>query len=280
MPEQSFIRRVLIYIVILIGLVPMFYFSALELGIAEASAQTEMSTAGAKGPIDRYVENVAFGVGEKLNFEVNFGFVNAGTASIEVADVVEFRNRPCYRIVTTASSNSFFSSFYKVEDRVESLVDASGLFSWRFEKELHEGSYRSHRIYVFDQEKHFVVYKEDTIPIEPYIHDALSPLFYVRTQPLEVGKSIFLDNFVDGKKLRLEVKVVKKEKVTVEAGTFDCILVEPITDDVGIFKHQGKLSVWLTDDRLRLPVLMKSKIMVGSISAELIDFELGELEEF
>lgn len=280
MPEQPFLRRVFVYVVILVGLTPMFYFSAVEFGIAEVSAQTDSGQAIVRGPADRYVENLAFGVGEKLTFEVNFGFINAGTATMEVADLIEFRQRPCYQIVTRANSNSFFSSIYKVEDRVESIIDAAGIFSWRFEKELHEGSYRSHRMYVFDQENHFVVYKDDTIPIEPYVHDALSPLYFLRTQPLEIGKSIMLDNFVDGQKLHLEIKVLKKERITVEAGTFDCILVEPVTADVGIFKNQGRLRVWLTDDRLRLPVLMKSKILVGSISAELIDFDLGELDEF
>ena len=48
----------------------------------------------------------------------------------------------------------------------------------------------------------------------------------------------------------------------------------------GIFKHEGKLTVWLTDDRLRLPVMMKSKVVVGSITAELTDFKLGRLEDF
>jgi len=49
---------------------------------------------------------------------------------------------------------------------------------------------------------------------------------------------------------------------------------------VGVFKHKGKLKVWLTDDRLKMPVLMKSKILVGSITAELTDYRLGDIEAF
>ena len=80
--------------------------------------------------------------------------------------------------------------------------------------------------------------------------------------------------------MQLEVRVLREETVTVEAGTFDCLVVEPITQSVGLFKHEGNLTVWLTNDRLRMPVLMKSKLLFGSISVELTDFELGTLEEF
>jgi hypothetical protein len=57
-------------------------------------------------------------------------------------------------------------------------------------------------------------------------------------------------------------------------------VVEPLLQTVGVFKHQGKLKVWLTNDRLKIPVLMKSKIMVGSIEAELTDYRLGDIEVF
>jgi hypothetical protein len=263
-----------------IGLIPVFYFSVVELGIAEAAADTGAARIDSTGPADRYIQNQAFGVGEKLTFEVKYGFISAGTAEMEVARLVEYQERPCYQIVTRARSNSFFSSFYKVEDRVESIMDATGLFSWRFEKNLREGSYRSDRQYDFDQVNHSVVYKGDTIEVEPFVQDALSTLYYVRTQPLEVGKSVYLHNFIDGKKINLEARVLKKETITTDAGTFDCLVVEPITQSVGLFKHEGRLRVWLTDDRLRMPVLMKSKVIVGSIAVELTDYELGSLDEF
>ena len=278
--SKPFIKNSLLLLVIFVGLFPVFYFSVVELGIAEAAAGTEYAGIDSDDPADRYLENLAFGVGEKLTFEVKYGFISAGTAEMEVVRMVEFENRPCYQIVTRANSNSFFSSFYKVEDRVESIMDATGLFSWRFEKNLREGNYRSDRQYTFDQRRHQVVYKGDTIEIEPFVQDAISTLYFVRTRPLVVGQSFYLDNFIDGKKYHLEVKVLKRETVTVDAGTFECFVVEPITQSVGLFKHEGRLKVWLTDDRLRLPVLMKSKVIVGSIAVELTDYSLGSLDEF
>lgn len=265
---------------IIVGLVPIFYFSVVKLGIAEAKAQSSARVTDPADPIDRYVENLAFGVGERLEFEVKYGFISAGTASMEVVRLVEYQGRPCYQLVTEARSNSFFSSFYRVEDRVESIMDATGLFAWRFQKNLREGGYRSDRQYELDQRQHLVVYKGDTIEIAPFAQDALSTLFYVRSQPLEIGRSFYVDNFIDGKKYHLEVRVLERETITVEAGTFDCFVVEPITQSVGLFKHEGQLKVWLTADRLRMPVLMKSKVVVGSIAVELTGYRLGSLDEF
>lgn len=268
------------------GLTPLAYFVHVQYGAAQDKSADTMiaiqSPDSLKAPdeTDRYVENLAFGVGEKLYFNINYGFVNAGTATMEVADLIDYNDHPAFQIVSTAKSNNFFSTFYPVRDRVESIFDAVGLFSWRFEKVLREGSYRQNLKYEFDQMNHKVAYKDDTLDIASYCQDALSVLYYVRTQKLEPGKSIFVDNFTDGKNYPLEVKVLRREKVKVEAGDFDCLVVEPLLRSSGIFKHEGRLTVWLTDDRLRMPVQMKSKVVVGSITAELTGYELGRLEEF
>jgi hypothetical protein len=280
MAIRRVLHRFLLFSLLTIGTVPIFYFLAIQIGIARAATQDTLDPKATPNSFDRYVENVAFGAGEKLSFDINYGFINAGTASMEVANLIEYQNRPCYQIITRANSNSFFSSFFKVDDRVESIMDAIGLFSWRFEKNLREGNYRADQMYEFDQRRHMVYYKKDTVETEPYIQDALSALYFVRTQNLVPGKSIFVDNYTDGKKYALEVRVVKKERIKVPAGTFDCVVVEPLLQSVGVFKHEGKLTVWLTDDKLKMPVLMKSKVLVGSISAELTDYKLGDIEVF
>ena len=279
MAKKSIINHGLLLVLLFIGLFPLFYFSANKLGRAEA-AQGEPVVVDSLDPIGRVIDNLAFGVGEKLEFEVKYGFISAGTASMEVARLIDYQGRPCYQIISLANSNSFFSSVYNVEDRVESIVDATGLFPWRFDKRLREGSYRSDRQYDIDQRNHTVVYKDSTFTVPSFVQDALSTLYFVRTQPLEVGKSFYLDNFIDGKQYHLEARVLERETVEVEAGSFDCFVVEPITQSVGLFKHEGKLKVWLTADRLRMPVLMKSKVIVGSIAVELTDYKLGSLEEF
>ncbi len=280
MPKRTRFQSFLLMTIVCIGLIPIFYFVTIEVGIAEAADSSISKETDTSDPIGRYVDNVAFGVNEKLTYDINYGFINAGTATMEVASLIEYQERPCFQIITTAKSNSFFSSFYNVDDRAESIIDAVGIFSWRFEKNIKEGSYRSDRQYDFDQVNHTTVYENDTITVESYVQDALSMLYYIRTQKLKPGTSFFIESFVDGKKIKTEVKIIKKEKITVEAGSFDCLVVEPLMSLVGVFKHKGSLKVWVTDDRIKMPVLMKTKVIVGSISAELTDFKLGEIEEF
>jgi hypothetical protein len=279
---NTVVKNLVIVLIIGCGLIPLAYFVKVQYGVAQDApiVQEEEPLYPVHEEIGRRIDNIAFGVGEWLQFDIGYGFINAGTATMEVQEIVEYNGRPAYQLVSTARSNKFFSSFYPVRDRVESIVDAIGLFSWKFDKQLREGNYRAHRQYAFDQINHQVEYKGDTIEVAPYVQDVLSVLYYVRTQKLEIGKSIFVDNFTDGKNYPLEVKVRGREKVKTEAGQFDCLVLEPMLRSSGVFKHEGKLTVYMTDDRLRLPVMMKSKVVVGSITAELSDYRLGRLEEF
>lgn len=270
------------FVLVTCGLLPLAYFVRVQYGVAQDdSSLTDTSVvSGAPFEINRRVENLAFGVGERLHFDIGYGFINAGSATMEVMEVIDYNSRPAYQIVTTAQSNRFFSSFYPVKDRVESIMDAIGLFSWRFVKDIREGKYRARREYEFDQVGHSVVYKGDTISVNAYVQDALSVLYYIRTQPLKIGQSVFVDNFTSGKNYPLEVRVHRREKIKTKAGEFECLVIEPLMKSSGVFKHEGKLTVWVTDDRMRMPVLMKTKVIVGSITAELTDYRLGRLEEF
>jgi hypothetical protein len=280
--NSAILKNLVVVLIVGCGILPLVYFVKVQYSAAQEQTPVEKlpSLYPTHDEIDRRIENLAFGVGEFLQFDIGYGFINAGTATMEVREVIDYNGRPAYQIVSTARSNKFFSSFYPVRDRVETIIDAVGLFSWKFDKQLREGKYRSHRKYAFDQINHNVVYKGDTIEVPPYVQDALSILYYVRTQKLEVGKSLYVENFTDGKNYPLEVKVHGREKVDTKAGHFDCLVLEPLLRSSGIFKHEGKLTVYVTDDRMRLPVLMKSKVVVGSITAELTDYRLGRLEEF
>jgi hypothetical protein len=229
--------------------------------------------------LDRELLNDAFGVGERLEFSIGYGLIDAGTATMEVLDVAEVRGRPVYRITTTATSNRFFDSFYKVRDTMRSLVDVLGLFSWRYEKHQREGDYRRDQVVVFEQDLGFAHDGPDTLDIPEYAQDVLSAFYYVRAQTLHVGDTLVLPNMTDRKNYDLEVIVHGREKIHTPAGTFDCLKVEPLLQAAGLFRHEGKITVWLTDDRLHMPVLMRSRVVVGSIHAELTAYRFGELWE-
>ena len=228
----------------------------------------------------RAVPNSAFGVGEKLFYTVRYGPVAAGTASMEVAEIARYKGTKCFRIVSKAKSNKFFSVFYKVDDKAESWMDVYGLYSLHFEKHLREGSYTADRYVDFDQENNLAFTGNDTIPVPEYVQDVLSSLYFVRTLNLKMGNSVFIDNHADRKNYPLEMKVLRREEVEVPAGRFNCLVVKPILKATGLFKQTGELTVWLTDDQYKIPILMKSKVAVGSISTELKSYTLGTIGKY
>lgn len=223
-----------------------------------------------------------FGVGERLAFEIKYGFISAGVAVIGIPEIARVRGRDCYHIVSVAESNAFFSVFFPVRDVVESFFDARELVTVKFEKRLSEGDFRAHDLVYFDHDRHVAVYpgsereRDRVVPLSLDAQDILSSLYYVRMVDLEVGTSVYIENHADKKNYPLEIKVLGRERVEVPAGTFDCVVVEPVMRTAGLFRHKGSLKVWLTDDARRVPVLMRSKVIIGSVSAVLTTLEAAD----
>jgi hypothetical protein len=231
----------------------------------------------------RFLENDVFGPGERMVFEVKYGFVKGGEAGIELMPaLITYRGAPCLHIHTWAKSSKTFSKFFKVDDQIHSYMDARGLFSWYFEKHLNEGSYHDLKTVDYDHRNgrayttHEGVVKNDN-PILPYVQDAISSLYYYRLQPLNVGRSLYVDVYDVHKSYQLRVDVVARETIKVPAGTFRCLKIEPKLESAGIFKSKGRMNIWLTDDQRRIPVLMQTKVLIGSISAELKSYTPGTL---
>jgi hypothetical protein len=228
----------------------------------------------------RLQENNAFEVGEKLEFSVKYGKIKAGTAVMEIPEIVSHDGYDCYRIVSTAYSNDFVSVFYKVRDSVTTMVDVAGIFPRKFAKHLREGGYKSDRTTFFNQKDHLAITGNDTIPTYSFVQDALSSLYFLRTQEIVPGKEILIDNHTDKKNYPLKIIVHKKESIEVPAGKFNCIVVEPVMRAEGIFKAKGSIKIWLTDDRYKMPVMMKSEVFfLGSISAQLTSYSRAKMSE-
>jgi hypothetical protein len=215
--------------------------------------------------------------GEFLRFSVRYGFINAGEATLEVPSVRHWKGRPVFNLVARAESNKFFSAFYKVQNRIESYWDTTGYYSRRFYENRREGSYHEQNEIVFDYRRGEAVYTSDgqKIAIPPNCQDALSSFYYTRTQALPLGGSVIFDYHASHKSQPIEVKVLGRQKVETPAGTFNCVVIEPILRAAGIFQNRGRLVIWLTDDDRRTPVMMKSKVTIGSISVVLIEARRG-----
>lgn len=227
-------------------------------------------------PEFRKVENNAFGVKEKLTYDVNYGFVTAGIATFSIPEIRTLAGRKVYRIRFEVYSLPAFDPFFKVRDWYETYLDVEGIFPWRFEQHIREGKYSRDFSAFFDQRRNLAKTSEGVYKIPPYVHDIVSAFYYVRTldlSKLKKGDKIKLQNFYKDKTYDLEVLYHGKEIVSVKAGKFRCVVVEPLVQEGGLFKSEGSILIWLTDDNAKIPVKVKTKVVIGSIDGELIAFE-------
>ncbi len=235
------------------------------------------------GLIHAEVKPTVFKVGEKLDFKVYFEFILGGDATMEVKNVEKVNGRPCYHFVSTAKSTPTVDFFYKVRDKVQSWRDVKLGISRQFEKNLREGGYRFHKSFdylledsIYVVENHLSRSEPETLEIIQPFQDVLSSFYYVRERDLIPGEvvTVFLED--DKKQYEVWVHVLRKETVEVPAGTFDCVVAEPRLKSAGLFRAEGTMQIWLTDDEKHMPVLMKSKLYFGRVWAKLHKYRLKD----
>lgn len=219
---------------------------------------------------------------EQLKYGVYYTFIKAGTAYIRNRGLVNIDGRKAYLLQTTAFSAPVIDAFFKVRDINQSWLDAEDFYSLGYGQSVREGGYKRDEWIIFDYENGLytgkIQKKEEPRniqgPLEMGILDILTSLYHVRSQQLNAGEDIVFDIINREKQYPLVVKVLGKEKVKTDAGTFDCIVVEPQFRGEGIFVSKGKsLKVWLTDDAYKMPVKMQVEVFIGSVSAKLLDYK-------
>ena len=231
----------------------------------------------------RVLENHAFKEGEKLTFELNYGIVTAGIAVMQIPQIKRISGREAYHVTFEVNSVPSFDWIFKVRDRYETYIDVEGIFPWRFEQHIREGGYVRDFSAFFDQRKGKAKTSNGEYEIPPFVHDIVSAFYYTRTLDFsntKIGDRIHLQNFYKDKVYDLNVKFRGRETIEVPAGKFDCIIVEPLVKEGGLFKHDGDIIIWLTDDDLKMPVKVRTKIVIGHVEAMLSQYEglAGELK--
>jgi hypothetical protein len=208
---------------------------------------------------------VPFDTGERLTYDVRFGGIKVGTGRMEVVGTQDIRGRESWHTRFTVKGGI---PFYKVNDRLESWIDTRTFESLRFVQDLEEGSR--------DKVRHYEIYPERATYSEqgevehaPSVDDPLDDaafLYFVRTIPLEVGKTYEFNRYFRPDRNPVKIRVVRKDTVSVPAGRFPTIVIQPVIKSKGIFSEKGHAEMWLTDDSRRLLVQMKTNLSIGSLN--------------
>lgn len=208
---------------------------------------------------------------ERFLYDIYWLGIYAGKAVLETS-----LDKDILRISSRANSASFISTFYTVEDYAESLVKDGRTVHFRIKQR--EGRYRSNKETIFDISKGKIIYfdylknKKKEHDLNCVIWDVISGFFYLRTQPLIVGKTVYINVFDSNKFLKAEVSVLRKEKIKVKGVEVSTIVIKPDLKSEGLFHRKGDIFIWLTDNEKRVPVKIETKVPIGKIVAELKNF--------
>lgn len=226
----------------------------------------------------RTINHQAFKVGERLTYRLHYGFIDAGEAVMEVKSTnKKVKGRNLLHVVGTGRTLGSFNWMFKVNDRYESYIDSEGVFPWMFIRRVDEGGFKINQDYIFKQNENKVKTQDkEEFKVTEGIQDMLSSFYYARTidfKHAKVGQEFAMDMFLDNEIFPFKIKYMGTEVIKTRKGKFDCIILRPLMMKGRVWETEESMTIWVTNDNNKIPVLMKTKIAVGSVKATLTDWE-------
>jgi hypothetical protein len=250
-----------------VGRGSILFVAACVLSLSAASARSQEAVAAVSASSDR-----PFQIGEKLTYAVRVGPLGKGTAVAELRNTETIRGTLVYHSVFTLRGSMLF---FKVRDHYESWFDPNTLVSLRYHQDIDQGPYDRNRKFEIFPERG--VYQENDKPEVPTVESPLDDgafLYFLRSIPLEVGKSYTWNRYFKPDRNPVRVTVVRRERISVPAGEFDAIVLQPKIKAKGIFAESANAEVWLADDDTRMMLQMKTKLPFGHVQFQLRSREM------
>ena len=257
------------------NLLPPTLFSRTRLVLACLILGTMSSAVSWAEPNNNPPSARPFQVGEQLTYEISWLNITAGTAVMAVSGAGTDGDRPLVKLITTTQSRPAITTFFPVDNRVESIVDPATLLPDHLTFRRREGKKKEDIEYRFHQKEGTVTVVKggttETLEIPPGTQDVISCLYYARSElSLQPGSSLTMNVHHDKKNRKVEVRVEEIEMVSGPWGKVETARVLVVMPFQGLFLNQGNIRVWFTNDDRRIPVRMKAKVIIGSIVADLV----------
>jgi hypothetical protein len=226
----------------------------------------------------RKIEQRSFREGEVLDYVIHYGFIDAGTARLELKkEDTKINGREVLHSVGTGRSLGAFDWFFKVRDKYETYIDEEGIFPHLFKRDVDEGGYTINQEYKFYQHKNVIDNgKEKVIDAPSYVQDMLSSFYYARTidySNAKKGDVFTIYSYVDEKVYPIKIKYKGVKTIGIRTGKYKCYLFNPVVQTGRIFKHEEDCNFYITCDQNKIPLLIEAKLMVGSIRMELSGYK-------
>lgn len=230
-------------------------------------------------------KNDTFLAGEKVTYHAyyNWGMIwlDAGHVEFQVKEG-NYEGKEIYHFDAGGRTFRKYDFFFKVRDHFQAYVNKQTLKPLWFERRTSEGGYSVHNIYRYQQDKNIVYteadnskepYEADTLDIDSCTFDVLTSIYSARNidyDKFEVNEKIPVKMIVDNDVYDLYIRYRGRETIELKTGrTFRTLKFSPRLVEGTIFKGGEQMTVWVTDDKNRVPVLIEAKVLVGSVKAVL-----------
>lgn len=254
--------RTFFHSLMLPGLLLSFVFIALPIG---SSSQKQ----GANGFCG--IRNTATSSGEVLNYKVYYTLAGAyfGAGEATFSNVLEmFQQKPVYHLSGEGHTYSSYDWFYRVRDLYESYVDTTTMLPLKFLRNVHERNYRVYNSALFNHKTLQVVTTHGVFGIPACTQDVLSAIYYARNidfNQYAVGDKIPFNLYLDDHVYPIFIRYLGKEIITTKYGKYKTIKFKPLLIEGTIFKGGEDMTVWVSDDLNKVPVMVETPILIGSI---------------
>lgn len=232
------------------------------------------------------VDQPVFKPGEKLVFKVAYTWsafwLNAGEIAFKLEEE-PLDGEPTLHVRVDGETYKSYEWFYKVKDQYESYLDTESLLPKMFIRNTNEGGFVINEDYRFNHDDR-VVYtqdyrhdpvKQDTFETVPHVHDVVSAIYFARTidySRYKAGDRIPIDVFIDGKTYRISMGYMGRDRIKTKAGKFNVLVIKPTLIDNQFFDEGDEMTIYVTDDKNKIPVRVESPLTVGWVKADLIGY--------
>jgi hypothetical protein len=225
------------------------------------------------------IKNQAIKSGEELHYKVFYtlvgAYIGAGEASF-TTQVETYNGKPVFHVKGSGHSYKSYDWFYKVRDLYESLIDTASMLPLKFTRNVNERNTHIYNQVLFNHQTKKAVSTNGVFSIPDCVQDVLSAIYYARNidySKFKVGDKIPFNLFIDDKSYPIFIRYLGKFKLHTKYGTFNTIQFKPLLIEGTIFKGGEDMTVWVTDDLNKIPVMVETPLLIGRIKVYLSSYK-------
>ena len=212
------------------------------------------------------IAETPFKVGESLKYSADFNLIRVGQAELYVTGLENINDIETYHVTFSANTTGLADQLFKIRDQIDIWMDKKDFFTHRLIKNINEGNYRNNVDVKFDYQKSIAKTNTKEVSIDFKARDSFSMFYYLRTIPLKKNEVMSFSSFEGKRIVHYNLQMTGTETIRTNLGIFNCKVIRPYREGKNLFKNQGDMQIWISDDRKKLPVKIQIKMKYGSMT--------------